>query len=105
MSDPGNTTTSRNPVWGRIVSMLVLGFAYAVAEMVLVALVVGQVLFAIFGRQQNAPLKSMGQQVADYIYQIMIFLTFNTEYRPFPFHGWGEKSDPAAMPPGQNLHP
>ncbi len=98
MSSNSNISPAGNPIWARIISMLVLGIAYAVAETVLVALVIGQVLFSIFGKQHNAPLKIVGKQVSDYIYQILVFLTFNSEYRPFPYRHWGEKSDAPVVP-------
>lgn len=103
MNETSNTSPTDNPVWSRIVSMLVLGFAYAVAEAVLIAIVIGQVLFGIFSRRQNEPLKRMGQQVSDYIYQILVFLTFNSVHRPFPYQGWGEKDSALGAMSTQDL--
>jgi len=68
----------RTPLWGRIVSMLVLGLFYAVAEAVHVAMVIGQPPFPVFGRKQNEPLKRVGRQVSAYSYQILLFLTFDS---------------------------
>lgn len=85
--------SSDSPLRGRIVSMLVLGFAYAIAEAVLFAVVIAQVLFAVFGGAQNGPLQRLGYQIAAYVYQILMFLTFNSEDRPFPYQGWGDGSE------------
>lgn len=93
MNHNSNMIPAGNPVWGRIVSMLVLGFAFTVAQSLLVALVIGQVLFRVLGKTQNEPLKRVGRQVSDYIYHVLLFLTFNSEYRPFPYHGLGEESN------------
>lgn len=93
MNQNSNMVLAGNPLWGRIISMLVLGFAYTVAQTLLIALVIGQVLFRILGKTKNEPLKKMGRQVSDYLYHVLLFLTFNSEHRPFPYHELGENSD------------
>ena len=50
----------------RLVSMLVLAISFSVAESVLIALVVGQILFALFAKEQNDSLKKMAKQVINY---------------------------------------
>ena len=93
MEENTNKSTTTNPIWKRLISMLILGFAYGVAEVVFVALVIVQVLFGLFRVNQNEPLKKMGKQISDYMYEILIFLTFNSEHRPFPYQGWGEQKE------------
>ncbi len=97
-----DSSAGGKPLWGRIVSMLVLGLSYAVAEAVIVAMVIGQLLFLIFGKKQNEPLKRVGQQVSAYIYQILLFLTFNSEHRPFPYQGWGEDGGTSVIVPDRD---
>ncbi len=75
-------------LWKRILSMLVLGFAYSIAKFVLFATVVLQVLFTLFTGSNNEPLKATGKSLTDYIYEVFMFLTFNSENRPFPFKAW-----------------
>ncbi len=43
--------------------------------------------WVLFTGEVNPHLKSAGQVIADYVYQIIRFLTFNTEDRPFPLGG------------------
>jgi ABC-type transport system involved in cytochrome bd biosynthesis fused ATPase/permease subunit len=78
-------------LWKRLLSMLVLGFAYGIARFVLFATVILQVLFTLFTGSNNEPLKVTGKNLTDYIYDILMFLTFNSEDRPFPFRGWSEQ--------------
>jgi len=78
-------------IWKRILSMLVLGIAYSLAETVLIILVVGQVLYRLISGDSSDPLRAMGKSLADYLYQIFLFLTFNSEYRPFPFAAWSDE--------------
>jgi hypothetical protein len=94
------SVTDKN-LWKRIISMLVLGFAYGIARVVLGAVVVFQVLFTLFTGNNNEPLKAIGKNLTNYIYEILMFLTFNSEDRPFPFRGWSESgSNEDFLPPG-----
>ncbi len=78
----------KSSIKSRLVSMLVLAISFSVAESVLIALVVGQILFALFAKEQNDSLKKMAKQVINYMYETLSFLTFNSEERPFPYKGW-----------------
>ena len=51
---------NRNNTKGRLISMLVLAISFGVAMVVLIALVIGQVLFGLFAKEQNMALKLMG---------------------------------------------
>lgn len=94
-----NDALKDGSTWKRIISMLVLGFAYGVAETVLIALVVAQVLFRLVSGNTNEPMKAMGKKVADYIYRILMFLTYNSDYRPFPFSAWSDDANSNVIVP------
>lgn len=74
--------------WKRILFMVLFVFIYGVAEVVVTAVVVLQVLFRLFTGNTNERLLTFGRQVSDYIYQILMFMTFNSEEKPFPFSSW-----------------
>jgi hypothetical protein len=44
-----------------------------------------QFFSVLFTAETNKPLVTFGQSLATYTYQIVRYLTFNTEQRPFPF--------------------
>ena len=44
-----------------------------------------QFLHVLFTGKPNERLKDTGLSLAQYIYQVVEYLTFNTEVRPFPF--------------------
>jgi hypothetical protein len=45
----------------------------------------------LFTGEINVQLRAFGQSLATYAYQIVTYLTFNTEVRPFPFDAeWPE---------------
>jgi hypothetical protein len=45
-----------------------------------------QIFWVLFTGETNKPLEKFGQSLATYNYQIIRYLTFNTEKRPFPFY-------------------
>jgi hypothetical protein len=86
-AEPGNmekNVTSRS-TWLRLVFMLVFGFIYGLSRVVIAAVVVIQFLYVLLTGATNDQLKSFGHSLAIYSYQIINFLTFNTEQKPFPF--------------------
>ncbi|HFC92217.1 MAG TPA: DUF4389 domain-containing protein [Leucothrix mucor] len=86
MSQEANLKNSST--WKRILYMLLFSLAYSVAEFVLMTVAVVQVLIKLFTGEINENLKVLGKQTALYIYDVMLFLTFNTEEKPFPFSAW-----------------
>ncbi len=79
-----NNLKSRSP-WLRLFFMLVMVLLYSVSRLVVSAVVVLQFFWVLFTGETNKPLENLGQALATYTYQIIRYLTFNTEERPFPF--------------------
>jgi hypothetical protein len=71
--------------WLRLFFMIVVGVFYAVARLVTTIVVVAQFCHVLFTGELNVQLRAFGQSLATYTYQIVTYLTFNTETRPFPF--------------------
>jgi hypothetical protein len=71
--------------WLRLFFMIVLGFFYGVSRIVTVVVVVAQFCHVLFTGETNRPLRDLGLSLATYTYEIVCYLTFNTEQRPFPF--------------------
>jgi hypothetical protein len=65
--------------------MLVMVLLYSVSRLVVSAVVVLQFFCLLFTGETNKRLENLGQALASYTYQIIRYLTFNTEERPFPF--------------------
>lgn len=83
--------------WLRLVFMIVLAILYAVSRIVVSAIVILQFLWLLFTGRTNPRLTEAGQSLAVYTYQLVRYLTFNTERRPFPFDAdW-----PRPEPPGE----
>ena len=74
--------------WMRGIFILLFTFAYSIAEIVLAAVVFLQFLFLLFTAEKNINLLNLGDDVSRYIYQVMRYLTFNSDEKPFPFTDW-----------------
>ena len=74
--------------WVRGFFMLLFAFIYQLAEMVLVFICIFQFLIKLFSGDVNERLQDFGDDVSRFLFQILQFETFNTEYRPFPFNPW-----------------
>ena len=71
--------------WLRLVFMIVVIFLYAISRIVVGAVVVLQFFWVLFTGSPNRKLERLGQSLATYTYQIIRYLTFITDKRPFPF--------------------
>lgn len=71
--------------WLRLLFMLVFVVFYAVSRIVVTVVVIVQFLHVLFTGETNPRLKEFGHALAAYTYQILLYLTFNSEVRPFPF--------------------
>ena len=76
--------------WERILHMLVLGAAYTIAETILIALIIGQILFRVVGKEANEPIRRLSKQLSGYLYEIMLYLSFNSDQKPFPYRSWAD---------------
>lgn len=65
--------------------MIVVGFLYGVSRVVVGAVVVVQFFWVLFTGGVNQSLETFGQSLATYTYQIIRYLTFVSDERPFPF--------------------
>lgn len=95
MSHPIKENLTQQSSWMRGLYMLLLTLFYSVAEVVLFAVALVQFFFNLFTGQTNPRLLKLGQSIATYVYQIVQYLTFNSDYLSYPFGAWpkGEPSE------------
>ena len=74
--------------WRRALYMLLFAVFYGVAEIVITVVVLFQLLTVLFTGDTNWRLLTLGQNLSTYVYQILLFLTFNSDERPYPFGDW-----------------
>jgi hypothetical protein len=74
--------------WWRALYMLLFTVIYGIAEFVIAAVVLFQLLSVLLTGTTNERLLSLGQNLSTYLYQIVLFLSFNSDDHPYPLGDW-----------------
>jgi len=101
MNDDVKTHIASREIWYRLLFMVLFAVISWIAKLVLIAVVIFQFLCKLFTGTTDERSTDLGGQLSTYIYQILNYLTFNTEDRPFPFSDWpaGEPATAQAVQP------
>lgn len=91
------TNLASRETWLRLVFMLLLVVAFNVTEAVVVAVVVFQFLAKLVTGKPNDRLRGFGGSLGAYLRDIVAYLAFQSDDKPFPFSSWpaGEAGEPA----------
>lgn len=76
------------PTWTRALYILLFIVIYNIAEIVVYGVVVLQFLFTLFTGTCNTQLQILGKNLSTFIAQILMYLTYNSDDRPYPFAPW-----------------
>ena len=95
MNDMTKDEGGGESIWVRVLYMLLFVLLYSVAEFVMLAVVLVQFGYRIFNDECHPRVLRLGADVSSYIYQVLRYLSFNTEVMPYPFSEWpqGEMAD------------
>jgi len=74
--------------WMRALFMLLFGLVFWISEFLLLATAVFQFGFVLFTGERNRRLLDFGEGLSRLFYEIVAYLTFNTDEKPFPFSDW-----------------
>ena len=74
-------------IWMRFLYMVLFAIFFGVTELVLTVVVIFQFLVSFTGKT-NDNLRIFGHSLAQYLYDVIRFLTYNTDDLPFPFGDW-----------------
>ena len=88
MSNDVKDNLKSQSTWKRGLYMLLYAIFYTIAEIVLFAVIIFQFLLKLFTGETNERLRKLGQGISTYIYQILQYMNFNSEYQPYPFGAW-----------------
>lgn len=86
--------------WLRGFYIVLFTIIYTIAEIVLVAVVVFQFLSTLVTGGTNQRLLALGQSLSTFVYQILCYVTFNSDTRPYPFDAW-PKGEPVVAAPAK----
>ena len=76
--------------WGCGLFMLLFAVIQWVSKTVLVIAIIIQFGFVLFTGEKNERLLNFSKELSKFLYEIFMYLTFNTEIKPFPFDAWPE---------------
>jgi Domain of unknown function (DUF4389) len=79
---------SSSDTWMRGLYMLIFAVIYSITEFVIFAVVVFQFLATLFTGHRNQRLLDFGAALGTFVYQILQFVTYNSDEKPFPFGAW-----------------
>jgi len=88
--------------WIRLIFMIICSLLYALSRLVTFAIVVVQFLTVLLTGETNTQLKQWGRSLAVYSFEVVDFLTFNTEVKPFPFEAEWPSELPIANAPSED---
>ncbi|WP_434456265.1 DUF4389 domain-containing protein [Stutzerimonas urumqiensis] len=72
----------------RVLWTLVFFFAWQLAELVLLAVVILQLVLRLVNGRPNEGLQGFGDSLSQYVAQIGRYGTFNTDRKPWPLSDW-----------------
>lgn len=81
-----------NAGWMRVLFVAIFWVVFYLSQFVIAAVVIAQCAFTLIGGAPNAQLLSFGDSLSRYVQEILRYVTFNSDQRPFPFSDF-PKSD------------
>ena len=88
MNDDIKQNIKEKSTWLRGLYMLLFLVFYSVAKVIIFTVIAFQFILSLLTGKTNERLVKLGQSLSTYIYQIMTFLTFNSDEHPYPFGAW-----------------
>ena len=74
--------------WKRAIFMLLFLAVISMTEFIIYSLVILQFFTVVISGKTNERLTEFGHELSIFVYNIFLFLTYNSEQRPFPFSAW-----------------
>ena len=87
MSETSQSFSDKS-TWKRAAYMLLFAILYQVSEIVIFVIVLVQFLLTVITGNRNDQLSRLSIQLGKYVRQIVDFLSYNSEEKPYPFSDW-----------------
>ncbi|WIO75545.1 DUF4389 domain-containing protein [Porticoccaceae bacterium LTM1] len=85
---PVKTNLLNVNVWIRLIYMVIFGLLMMLARAVIWVVVALQFILVLVTGKDNDNLRNLGQGLGKWVYQGVLFLSFNSEEKPYPFSDW-----------------
>jgi len=79
--------------WLRLVYMLIFFLIIMVASYVVVAVVIAQFFWVLITGEKNINVLRFSKSLSLFIHEILLFLSHNSDEKPFPFKDWPENNE------------
>ena len=76
--------------WIRAIYMILFGFLSFISRFIVLIICFLQFILVLLTGELNTNLRSFGERVSIWTYHTFLFLTYNTDKKPFPFSDWPE---------------
>lgn len=85
MSDDVVSNLKKPSAWFRVLFMAGFAIALYLTGVILLVLMLAQIVFTLLTGEDNSNLRRLGASLTRYVTEILAFLTYNSEQKPFPF--------------------
>ncbi len=99
--NPIRDNLRRRESWLRALYVVLFAVIYSVTEIVIVIVVVVQFGFVLLTGKCNEQLLGFGASLSRYVFELLRFVTFNSDTKPFPFSPWPAPDVERAAPAGR----
>ncbi|HHZ68734.1 MAG TPA: DUF4389 domain-containing protein [Methylococcaceae bacterium] len=88
MQEDINQNLQKLSTWKRIFFMAIFAVMVSLVQIVLQLIILLQIASMLMTGNPNTNILGFGKKLSMYLYDIVLFLTFNSERLPFPFSEW-----------------
>lgn len=97
-----NENISSRKHWTRILYMILFAFVLYIVICLVGLIAVVQVIFSLFTGKANTDLKAFSEDLTDYTRQIVAFLLYIDNRRPFPFNSLDDDDEDVSATESDN---
>jgi len=88
----------------RALFMVFFLVVYSISKFLIIGLALFQLITLLLTEKPNEQVLKFSQNLSFYIYQIIKYVSFNSELKPFPFSSWpNEKMNMAESDPSEGM--
>ncbi len=94
MADNTRANLTKTSTWTRLIYIILFTITFRLAGLVIGMITLIQFFTVLLGGDApNARLKSFGRKLAAYVSQVIAFLTYASDNKPFPIGEWPDNAD------------
>lgn len=79
---------SQRSTWLRLLYIILLAVIFTITEFIIAVVVLVQFAFLLLSGKTNDDLMQFGDSLSRYVYDVLRYLTFNSDEMVFPFAEW-----------------